>query len=548
MFILFLLACFVAADEPPIPTTTWAHVTHHYHVKTTDHFVAHFCSKFSDPSSALRAASSRIDIQCGNSWFNNDRHENIHHHHQQQLFVELRSHFVSVQLHLPHDHWDMLFGHHQGHPADCTLIFGGQIVSASFSRTRPSHQCKPADTANDNRNTATLSHFSPTAAKKEKEVKASITSSAESPTHKHKVALPPTFTMQRHMSPEQMTQLLDYLKYAAEAMVTHAQLNSNTTAVVADGLLPSKERMRSKTRSLLQVEDDVEKDDAKHQDVDGDVSTDSLLEVINSIDMASQLGVGIKMRTIFENIVNPITNAVAAQFPTIMFLLTKFPISIQMRDSIFESMKKMMTAPTLGNLDPNGPGAPSFLEESASGTNPGPAEVPGEGIGNTLGMQVADSVTVELSDALWKALKIKLEDSIANSVSRQTVRSLNFILTESLSHTVSRMIVEMTSKTLTRSMAKITNQMLIPSLTQSVGMTVTHALTRNPKSDYYCHYCIKNNLYCDLCRAETTENYNMDWNIAYYAKYYGSYFTYYYGNYFVDVTTDEYLKRGMREV
>ena len=137
--------------------------------------------------------------------------------------------------------------------------------------------------------------------------------------------------------------------------------------------------------------------------------------------MASQLGMGIRMQTVFENIVNPITNAVAAQFPEIIFLLTKFPISIQMRDSIFESMKKMMTAPTLGNLDPNGPGAPpSFLEENSH--NPGPAESPGEGIGNTLGMQVADSVTVELSDALWKSLKDKLEDSISNSVTRQTVR------------------------------------------------------------------------------------------------------------------------------
>ena len=55
------------------------------------------------------------------------------------------------------------------------------------------------------------------------------------------------------------------------------------------------------------------------------------------------------------------------------------------------------------------------------------------------------------------------------------------------------------------------------------------------------------NLYCDLCRTQTKKSYEMDWNIAYYAKYYGTYYTYYYGNYFVDATTDELLRAGKRE-
>jgi hypothetical protein len=264
--------------------------------------------------------------------------------------------------------------------------------------------------------------------------------------------------------------------------------------------------------------------------------------------MASQMGVGIKMQTIYENIVNPITNAVAAQLPDIIFLLVKFPIAIQMRDSLTESMKDMMTAPTLGNLDPDGPGAPpvSLLEESNA--SPGPAESPEEGLGNTLGMQIADSVSVELSDALWKNLKTKLEDSISNSVTRQTVRSLNHILTGALSHTMSRMIMELASKSLTRSIAKETNRILIPSLTQSISEIVTHALTRNPKSDYYCNYCHNHLVYCDLCQTETKDSYELDWNIAYYSKYYGNYYSWYYSNSFVDAATDEYLRMGKREV
>ena len=521
------------ADNDPPVITAWSYLTHHHHVKSTDHVVATFCHQFSNAIDALAAISSRVEIQCGHSYFHNDPSEG----QQQLVFIQGTSNdrAIRIRLHLPHEHWGHLWGHRQhGHPGDCTLIVGGVPLTSRYSSTSripPLHQCwgdtSPPIAASDTTRTV----------------------AGDQQENLNRINRPPStpsFAIERHMSPEQMTQLLDYLHYTAGAMITHARRYENRTGSLANSTNTSKQRRRLLGKDENNGNDNNNNNNNNDNINDDDASADALLEVINNIDMASQLGMGIRMQTVFENIVNPITNAVAAQFPEIIFLLTKFPISIQMRDSIFESMKKMMTAPTLGNLDPNGPGAPpSFLEENSH--NPGPAESPGEGIGNTLGMQVADSVTVELSDALWKSLKDKLEDSISNSVTRQTVRSLNHILTQALSHTISRMIVELASKTLTRSVAKQTNQVLIATLTQSIASTVTHALTRNPKSDYYCHYCMTHNLYCDLCRTQTKKSYEMDWNIAYYAKYYGTYYTYYYGNYFVDATTDELLRAGKRE-
>ena len=432
----------------------------------------------------------------------------------------------------------MIWNHNRGHPADCTVIVEGNIVhsgngvdsygKSTFSnttvhRTPPHHQCWPRQ-----QQTST----------------------------KERV---PTFTKERYLSSEQMTQLIDYLHYAADALITHAHVTKKEQQAGSSTHTHVPKQSQQRRRLLhTRADDDAaaaanagSRDDRDDRDDrDNGISSESLLQVVHSIDMASQAGVGIRMQTIYENIVNPIVNAVAEQLPQILFLLIKFPLAIQMRDSLVQSLKSMMTNPTLGNLDPQAPPLDALLEESnaQATTNPGPADSPGEGIGNTLGMQIADSVTVELSDALWKNLKIKLEDSISNSVTRQTVRSLNHILTGALSHSISRMMMELVSKSLTRSIAKETNKILIPSLTQSISETVTHALTRNPKSDYYCHYCELHQLYCDLCRQETTDNYNLDWKIAYYSKYYGNYYSWYYSNTFVDAATDEYLHMGKREV
>ena len=76
--------------------------------------------------------------------------------------------------------------------------------------------------------------------------------------------------------------------------------------------------------------------------------------------------------------------------------------------------------------------------------------------------------------------------------------------------------------------------------------TVTHALTRKPKADYYCHYCMSHQLYCDMCRQQHVAEYKQDHYVSYYAAYYAKYYAYYYGGAFADAATDEYLIRGKR--
>ena len=334
-------------------------------------------------------------------------------------------------------------------------------------------------------------------------------------------------------SPQQMTHVLSFLRDLAHALLLSKEGTPTNNTSSSDPPSRFGTQARYRRRNLL-----------------GATSAHSLLEILDTMDEAGALGVGIRMRTVYENIVNPITNAIAEQLPTIIFTLTKFPIAIQMRDSLSESLKDMMTAPTLSNLDPAGPGAPpSFLEtmeHAGTSASSAPIESASEGLGNMIAMDTADAISTELSDSLWKALKNKLEDSISNAVSRQTVRSLNTILTGALSHTVSRLAVELASLSLTRSMSKLTNQAIIAALTNSVSMTVTHALTRKPKSDYYCHYCMTHNLYCDRCRKITADEYRQDHYVSYYSKYFAKYYAYYYGGAFSDAAVDEYLIRGKR--
>jgi hypothetical protein len=494
--------------------STWSYISHYYNKKkSTDHVIASFCHEF--PSSPDRnIIDSTIDVQCGNQFYSTRSTTS------KQVVVEATNNengFL-IQLHLPHKQWRMIWDHNRGHPADCVIYINGKSIfnnNRMIHRRPPSHKCWLHSTKSKNK-------------MKEKKNSAEV----------------PSFSLQRHISSEQMVHLIDFVYHVANTLVTYSNLTKN----ISNSSSSHKNRQR---RHLLEEEEEEEGDEDVNNNKD--ISAESLLQMMNSIDIASKTNIGIQMRTAYEAMVEPITNALAEQMPHILFQLVKFPVSILMRDSIVESEKGMTTEPTLGQLDPNGPGAPpTLIEESSStfakGTNPGQAGAPMEGIGNTLGMQISDSVTVELSDALWKDLQIKLEDSISNTVTRQTVRSLNHVLTSTLSHTISRLIIELSSASLTRSIAKETNKILIPSLTQSISETITHSLTRNPKSDYYCFYCEKHNIYCNLCQKETIDNYNVDWNIAYYSKYYGNYFSWYYSNSFVDSATDEYLKVGKREV
>ena len=62
-------------------------------------------------------------------------------------------------------------------------------------------------------------------------------------------------------------------------------------------------------------------------------------------------------------------------------------------------------------------------------------------------------------------------------------------------------------------------------LTQAVVSSITHALTRNPRSDYYCYHCKTAKVYCKYCELAMVQQAH----VGFYANYYSSYFGDYYG-------------------
>jgi hypothetical protein len=66
-------------------------------------------------------------------------------------------------------------------------------------------------------------------------------------------------------------------------------------------------------------------------------------------------------------------------------------------------------------------------------------------------------------------------------------------------------------------------------LTHSLSSTISHALSRSPKDDYYCHYCELHQLYCNMCKKGTIKEYELDYKISYYSTYYSTYYSRFFG-------------------
>ena len=62
-------------------------------------------------------------------------------------------------------------------------------------------------------------------------------------------------------------------------------------------------------------------------------------------------------------------------------------------------------------------------------------------------------------------------------------------------------------------------------LTHSLSSTISHALSRSPKDDYYCHYCETHQLYCNMCKRGTVKEYELDYKTSYYSTYFSTYYT-----------------------
>jgi hypothetical protein len=155
--------------------------------------------------------------------------------------------------------------------------------------------------------------------------------------------------------------------------------------------------------------------------------------------------------------------------------------------------------------------------------------------------KVRDDVVEGLLSNCMPALQEKLAAKIINlwptvkySVYRGSVRGLSQSLTKSITNSLVDALLKKLFHGLTKHTTRELTTRLTIGLTHSLSSTITHALSRSPKDDYYCQYCQTHSLYCQLCAAATTREYELDYHVSYYSTYYSTYYSRFFGTIIAD--------------
>jgi len=161
-----------------------------------------------------------------------------------------------------------------------------------------------------------------------------------------------------------------------------------------------------------------------------------------------------------------------------------------------------------------------------------------------LSTEIANTVLEkDLPDAvsnLHNTLKTSLNVMLPWTLTRTLTRNLLTTLTQSLSVELIKLLCELLSRSFSKTPTKEITRFLTPTLVHTLGLTVTHALTRPPLADYECWYCLKKQTYCPNCQGVMTNDYYMDYYIHYYSHYYSLYFGGHYSSDLADIFVENY--------
>lgn len=146
-------------------------------------------------------------------------------------------------------------------------------------------------------------------------------------------------------------------------------------------------------------------------------------------------------------------------------------------------------------------------------------------------------------------LKRTLNATLVREVTRTTVTMVTHRLSYAFTHRISRGLIHR----LIPEVVALTTGPLFSALSHSLAMTLTRALTRNPKHDEDCYFCSPTELatrpwiveagdktkHCNVCKAAMWNEYYLDYYTSYYTQYFYGYYGYYYGEYFSRVFAEE---------
>jgi hypothetical protein len=170
---------------------------------------------------------------------------------------------------------------------------------------------------------------------------------------------------------------------------------------------------------------------------------------------------------------------------------------------------------------------------SAGGANGGPiAKIESKVRDNVMDGLLANCMP-ELQEKLAAKI-IGLWPVVKYSVYRGSVRGLSQSLTSSVTQALVQALLDKVFHGITKYGTRQLVARIVPGLTHSLSATITHALSRSPKDDYYCHYCNLHKLYCDKCMQATVAEYEKDYYISYYSTYFSAYYSAYYSTSIAD--------------
>eukprot|EP00939_MAST-03C_sp_MAST-3C-sp1_P005110 g5110.t1 len=177
-------------------------------------------------------------------------------------------------------------------------------------------------------------------------------------------------------------------------------------------------------------------------------------------------------------------------------------------------------------------------------------ELPSTTIPSQSGFNLADeitaSVTDNLVDDLSASVRVGLDNFLPSKIRQVVVRSssraITAQMTTSLGQSLAKMLVELLTLSMTAIPTRKIVETMVPSLTASIAPAVVHSLTRDPKSDYYCSYCLYQDAYCSLCQKAMMSHEFRDNEVNHFARYYAQYYAGFYAQQ-GEIDMESYLRR-----
>jgi hypothetical protein len=149
-------------------------------------------------------------------------------------------------------------------------------------------------------------------------------------------------------------------------------------------------------------------------------------------------------------------------------------------------------------------------------------------------VELVHMATAAIVDKTYAPLERNLYANLVRDINATVARVAGRSLTQSITAQVTTELTQRLAATLRGTVARVTTKKVLraltPSLTQTLTGTLAQAVTRSPKSDYYCSLCRQHKLYCSMCYESISNDSAKEYYSSYYAEYFSAYYSFAYAS------------------